>query len=465
VARKVQRKQKNAVVVDRKGDLCQERTEEPPSKDCVLEWNVAEPEFPLWDKSSLSLFSPPTPLSLSLEDVATNYFLSFYVPGSHFEYLPGVFESTSNDPVLFTSIRAAALATLSLELVDPSIMSMARNQYSRALAITNKALAVPQEAVLDSTLISVLLLGLFETVAKEGRGGVEDWDAHTQGAGTLLSLRGKGQFDTPLGCRLFSQVSSNIKVSSLQRQVRVPPDILKLHELGKPFLEHDHQRVQFWRHLDAFGNLRAFMAEEKCLDSAVVIQSALQIDKRIFEMLSSLPSMWQYQVRPTAQTAACTYGTAFHQYPTHRIAQTWNSLRMMRLFLKELVHGKIIQATESYTALSSDTLPISWIQLQEQVALNVQKMAEEICASVPHLAQGKPSPMVAASLLWPLAAVGDSELISNPVRAYAIDRLHFLGTQARFPQALWAAKMLEESKSLEDWCVVATRLSNESIAS
>jgi hypothetical protein len=120
-------------------------------------------------------FSLTAPLLLRIEDLALNHFLSSHVCGSHFNYLPKVYNNDQDCNTLSASVRAAALAALSRELKEPDTMRKAREQYSQALVLVNQALAKPSLAVLDSTLISVLLLSLFETVAQESRDTPTNW--------------------------------------------------------------------------------------------------------------------------------------------------------------------------------------------------------------------------------------------------------------------------------------------------
>jgi len=100
---------------------------------------------------------------------AINFFLSSFVEASHFEYLRQVYDPVSDQGPLTATTQSAAIASLAVQLREPRLMHVARKRYSNALALTNVALRCPEDAVQNSTLISVLLLGLFEALAFEGR--------------------------------------------------------------------------------------------------------------------------------------------------------------------------------------------------------------------------------------------------------------------------------------------------------
>lgn len=163
--RKCKEKQKNSIAVLSK----EKRGDHGPWNRNGRESIVANASDPI------QTFSLTVPLSLSIEDVALTYFLSSHVCGSHFAYLPKVYSDGQNCVTLATSVRAAAMAAFSRELKGPETMQKARGHYSHALVLINKALANPSLAVLDSTLISVLLLSLFETVAQERRESPTNW--------------------------------------------------------------------------------------------------------------------------------------------------------------------------------------------------------------------------------------------------------------------------------------------------
>jgi hypothetical protein len=494
VARKVQTKQKVLTVANVKKEQRRKRTESPEFVNItVLEPETAKDAFSGWDSSQAIKLACTTSMKLPLEDIAMNHFLATHVLGSRFEYLPQVcLNAKYNSPVV-ACVNASAVAAFARELRDPAMMSMAHDHYSRALAMTNKALTIPQEAVLDGTLISVLLLSLFETIAQEDRKAPSNWTAHVKGAGALLSLRGTEQFRTQLGRDLFLQVITNVRTSSAQRKVRVPPNIMQLQETATQFLDPLNKSFEFSIIIDRFATLRADMEETKCRDSAAIIATALDIERQICDMLAAVPPIFQYKVVP-ADLKSRAYGATVHEYPSHRVAQLWNSSRMMRIFINQIIYHEISEAKAGYFDLSPDLSPESmadewldfqdttmkgidmevcsslpsldgifpsspipedWVKLQEQTARNVADIATEICASVPQFARSNPRPTVftVAPLLWPLTTAAESDLSPPSVRPYVIDRLHFLGTEARFPQATWAAQMLEQSEDLEDWCV------------
>src|SRR6201999_947863 len=100
----------------------------------------------------------------------------------------------------------------------------------------NAALSSSNTAILDRSLISVLLLGLYEAISFSARQSPGSWTAHTLGAIELIRLRGTKQLRTELGTRLFLQTCNNIRASCIPRGVVVPDEFLELYDNFKEFL-------------------------------------------------------------------------------------------------------------------------------------------------------------------------------------------------------------------------------------
>lgn len=78
---------------------------------------------------------------------------------------------------------------------------MARKSYGHALRLTNAALRNPDEALKDTTMLSVLVLGLFEASMDHSPRGLRAWQQHINGAAELARMRGPAQFKTKPGIR------------------------------------------------------------------------------------------------------------------------------------------------------------------------------------------------------------------------------------------------------------------------
>jgi hypothetical protein len=376
-------------------------------------------------------FSAPGPsLSQSIDTVARTHFMSSYVPGSHFEYLPGLYSASGEDAALPATVHAASLARLAWELGQPDLMVQARRSYATALTKTNAALSNPAIATTDAVLVAVLLLSLYETIICNDACTPENWIKHTRGALALIQLRGKRQLDTPVGRVLFTQVANIICVDSLRSGTRLAPDLVELQTAALHYVDECPR----YGMSSSTGELANLLADVKGghLTPLGVVDATQRLEAKYIAYISNLPASWQYAVEELEKPQADVFGTTVHHYSSNRVAQFWNSYRMTRIFLNGIRHGHA-----RYLRPANETL----LAQAERTAM---EMAVDICASVPQFTDPKHfSVASAATLLWPLSTVRGADLVGDELREYAEGRLRFLGQELRIPQAEQVASCRE----------------------
>lgn len=371
----------------------------------------------------ISSVAPELSLPQSIDDIALSYFMTTYVPGSHFVYLPQLYKLSTVCEALPSTVHAVSLARLSWETQQPGLMQQAKHAYAKALAQTNSALSNPLTATSDAVLVSVLLLSLYETIVWADAGTPDNWIKHTRGALALIQLRGKQQLDTEVGRLLFTQVANIISVDSMRTGARLSPVLLELQDAS---LEYSAECPRFTMSRST-GELAVLLADlsEGRLTPEEVIEGTQQLEAKYIAFASSLPSFWQYVEEPSDVAHVDVYSSTRHRYPDNRTAQFWNSYRMARIFLNGIMHG---HARYLRTPENS--------QLLAQAEHNVKQMAAEICASVPQFTDPRNFTLsAAATLLWPLSTVRSADLVDQGLRGYAEERLKFLGRKLHIPQA------------------------------
>jgi hypothetical protein len=366
--------------------------------------------------------------------------MSSFIPGSHFDYLPWMYAqpSWSIGIALPTTIHAASMALLAQELRQPEILTMARNAYAMALLEINSSLAEPLNAVSDATLISVLLLSLFEAIVWACPRTPNSWKTHTRGALALINLRGSQQFNTTTGRKLFFQVTTSICVDSIQQKTRLPSGLMALIEKVATEYKSEAPHYQLAGLTARVSQLRADI-DGDILTPEEVVAATQNLEKQYVVFGDGFPLTWKFETITLERSILGIYGKTLHCYPNHRIAQLWNAYRMSRILLNETIH--------TYASwLPSDVRT----KIRENAVTNIQHMCEDICASIPQFTASRnmspslpsvfsntysiPTRAAAASLLWPLSAIRESSLCSDNVRAYAVERLKYIGRESRVPQ-------------------------------
>jgi len=375
-------------------------------------------------------------LAQPIEDIAVSHFMATYVPGSHFDYLPTMYAELSSDTALSATVYAASLATLARNSGQVDLRRSARCEYIQAILKTNVALADPITAIEDSTLVAVLLLSLFEVVAWLGSRTPDSFRTHTRGALALIKLRGRQQFFTPVGRQLFVQVASIISVHSLQKKTPLPQELLDLIAIAM----EDLSECPKYRLARLTGEVAALIAsiDQGFLTADEVINAATRLDESYIAYADSLVHPYLYQEIMVDVPQPGVLGSIVHLYASPRAAGLWNSYRMTRILLNEIIYG-----------YSLCIPPATANVLQSGAVDNIQEMTTDICASVPQCVNSAQfvfntglltfehrlsSRRSAASMLWPLSVVRSADQASVDIRAYAKERLHYLGREFNIPQ-------------------------------
>lgn len=383
--------------------------------------------------------------------------MHIYVPTSHFDYLKQLLHNGDTDSPLAKASCATAVAYFAAEHGDARLLPAAREQYAEALAATNQALSSPA-ATKDETLAAILVLSLFEAFMHEGRRNFpKNWTAHIEGAAALLQLRGSKQFETEIGSLLFTHVSTNIRVSAAIRRHPLPPDFDNLcTEAMKHYHgEDEYWRLEFLRLVEAFARLRFVVDRQLGRRPQELIAKLMDLDARILDNMKKIPAAWQYTTSESTEVAPGLVVEPMN-YSNAKVAQIWDSIRMMRMFLHEAT-GRIIEGFDCFQDEATGSLQASSKELQERSSNTCRQLALEVCASIHNYLHETTSPSgrialaEASWLLWPLAVAGECVYAPTEVRDFTIAQLQLLGKDSRLPQALWAADMLKERATDEEW--------------
>lgn len=437
----------------------------------------------------------PCSIMQPVEAQATGFFLSSYVLGSHFDYLPSLYRLTGMNELLSAGIHAVGLAILSNEFNSSDLLKKSRKWYSQTLHLTNLALSSPCGVTDDSNLVAVMLLSLYEFITCRSQLPMTAWTDHINGATELIRLRGRQQLRTPLGLELFTQMTDNIFVSCVQREVSVPSNIIALRAHAANLVDGSCPAWRFSDIVVRYTSFRAAIKNGNLSDPDSIIACAMKIDSDLSVWSKTLPLQWKYDTVFTDTDPELVYEGYFHVYHDHRIAQILNSFHMNRILLHQLINDRVVQRMSASrpSLISPDYTALAQLSLETML-----KMTSDICASVPQFTASAPSflsptsklqashssssiPLSVTSrrksetlqpgarhpylaqhsdpfrvaggyfLLWPLFMVGSLAVSPNSLRLWVINRLYFIGSSMKIPQALLVARILEGKESVDSW--------------
>lgn len=172
---------------------------------------------------------------------------------------------------------------------------------------------------------------------------------HTKGAVTIIELRGKGQFQSPLGLQLFVQICGDISRGCLQRSVRVPAGLIAARSHVAILLGQRDPSWQLSEITIQVADFRAGVKGHTLAKANNIIASALELDASLSALVSNVPAGHRFNVLQPENDTDLIYGGYYHFYPSFWTAYFWNNVRTCRL----LLHQEIFRQTDAptYTAI------------------------------------------------------------------------------------------------------------------
>jgi hypothetical protein len=445
-----------------------------------------------------SLIPQPT-----VDDRAIGLFVSQYVLGNSraFGYLDIFYAMPNMDDHLSACIRAVSLASFAEEARSTDLSRKAWLQYGSSLRLTNLALQSPKLATKDSTLLAIFLLDLFEKItAKEDLRSMASITEHVKGASKLVYLRGTKQFSSPIGLRMFMQLSSMLMISSALCRTRLPEEFIVLRKYIKRFFNASDPLWLVLEQMVRYVGLLADIKEGILSDPREIMAAAMEQDDQCASLSKTMASRWPYEIVFTNDTVAA-YEGVYHEYSIdYNVLRTWNSLRGGRILLNEIIREQYFVGCLTFPLFDSIEHRL-WFQLATD---NIADISSEICGCIPQFCTAMPrlstaheSPIgwpaspssfssgsetadqrspaspsssssgsetsdqkftyieqaSAYSLIYSLYVIGRSPGSPEKLRHWAIDRLCYIGYYFGLKDALMVADLLEQHADLDPWLV------------
>ena len=409
-------------------------------------------------------------ISLPIDTLAEGFFLTHYIleHSRSSIYLQAICQAEMDEHLL-DSLNAVALAAFAAKFRSVELENKASVRYGGAIRSVNGALQCSDLVRKDTTLLAVMLLDLFEKIktdrTKPDRHHQRPWTDHIHGATALLHLRGRDQFQSPNGLRMFIHLSSAITVSCMQREISVPAEITALLASATEFLD-PHDLV--WR-VSAlrvrFVDFCAALKAGTLSDHASILDTATQIDQGFQLLLIDMSTQQPYDIIYTEQNPDAFPEGYYYLHSDYQNTQAWNTLRTGRILLNNIIYE---QYTTLFSTCMSSIDPTEHMHSVQRAINAVLQMSSEICATVPqyrgclpqprlkHTVTASPLEIAAGySLVWPLYVVGRSPICPESTRMWLIGCLTSIYCTLGIQQAMQVAESLLRKEKLNIWSVHA----------
>lgn len=363
---------------------------------------------------------------------------------------------TSADEQLLASMSAMGLASLSSSFHSTELLNRSRKDYARALRLTNEALRSPTEVKQDSTLFSVMILSIYETITGCDSRSLTAWAKHVNGAAALVKLRGREQFETTAGQGMFLEVLSYLMLSCIQRTIAMPAHMIELQSIAAKYIDINKTAWQATSAIIDFTIIRAAIREGELVGTKNIIEQALALDKRFADLWTNHPKEFEYKTVYTKENPHLIWNGMYHVYTTRSTVQIWNATRIARILLHASVRDHILvdsTALEPYLR-TEDAEMVN--NASVEIMMQCQR---DILASIPQHFSAQPFTEAASRLkgstgyfiLWPLYLVGVMDLATNEVKSWVVQRLRGIADLVGVSQASVLADYIAAQEDLWGW--------------
>ncbi|KAK4639711.1 hypothetical protein QC761_710740 [Podospora bellae-mahoneyi] len=285
------------------------------------------------------------------------------------------------DSVLASLTAVGLMGMASLQRRN-DLMDAARKSYGVALGLTKDALKDPAEAVKDSTMLSILILGVFEMMAESPARArtVTAFQEHVNGAAALARIRGPAQFQTRAGRRMFSMLCQRVVISCAMKDMPMPQHLKELwHEMAKtlePGNPTRHLMPLVWRVLQ----LRHDIKNHVLTDPEIIVEQILSIENDLEKVTDNMAPSWRYRQFKVTQHHDAVFEGYCHLYPSLHHANIWNCIRTTRVLILETI---LSQISEDFSSFNPRLNSSRYIEEYNHARRKLKRLVYDICASVP----------------------------------------------------------------------------------
>ena len=166
-------------------------------------------------------------------------------------------------------------------------------------------------------------------------------------------------------------------MSCIQEELHVPLYAVELwHEAARYWTMGTADPAWRVRELAIrLANLRASIKDGSLCDSDAIVAEALIIDNALSSVFEEPSKPWQFETKYIDTYPKLVYRCVYHVYTNDLISQTWNSIRLCRILLNEIILTRLSNPLKTSTTRD---------QAQYHTSMETLKqMTADILASVP----------------------------------------------------------------------------------
>ena len=241
-----------------------------------------------------------------LEDLAVKHFMDHYIGqdenSAQFGYLPRYYTlQGSNYSELQESLKAVGLAGYARSTGRTDLLFPATKSYVAAVRNVNNAMSSTTLAGREATLISVMLLSLFEVMILPRASGLENLTKHLKGAMSIAYLTIKKTHLAETYRKLLATVIQGVVITYWIQNEPLPPEFFTLKK--EAFFHPDSIHAQFVRMIVEVMQYRDRLAGDKFPSSSDAIEEAQRLDNILQRFAKGLWKHARYDLVDVPQSS------------------------------------------------------------------------------------------------------------------------------------------------------------------
>ena len=389
---------------------------------------------------------------------------------------------TGSSECLNYAINAVSLAYLWHESYSEYSLNQARQYYGMTLKLLKNALQSSAPTQTASTVLTTLLLDLFEKITCSSSRKHVSWTCHLEGALKLLACREPGQDQSPIDSHVLSLLSKHYMAGCIACGCLIPSDLVAIRARFAPNPDNNHDTMSMYPLMVEYVTLKQEF-DNGIYAAREIVQRFHDLDVSVEALEEAMPLSWQSTTMYRTITGSCHRGRRIDTYTHRNICSARNMLRIIRLELNQVVIEHAQHEAEEGTCRG----------ILEASIAKIECLVDDICASLPSwtdcdhdlspsiFAKGHGSPTKrrtataartgsgspqcyhhyeperranCTQLIFPLYAAGRATTRLR-TRRWIIGCLHHIGDQFYLRSAKSAAQLLEEGGNVDPWDVYA----------
>jgi hypothetical protein len=391
-------------------------------------------------------------------------FFDYHIAEKCWSFLERYYHPLDSPECLTLAIEAVSLAYLWYQVYQGSCNSAliaARRRYILATRGLNRVLECPEKVAHETTLLTSLLLDLFEKITNSRSRTNRAWQSHMDGALALVQLRGLETFQEHSELEILVRLSGNYLSSCVANGSSVSQALSTIQAHINQNLDCGDPKLQLADLMLEYASLNSDIRRGN-ISGNDLVGAVVELDHRTKVLDLHLPLRWQSTTITIDYKSERYFEPYFDFYSVPRVCRARNLLRVIRTLLNQSVVEYCPTKFPHERRLTIVTIARG----------HIESLAREICASAPQYTDceyaarnrltipGKnhrhthTHELDVYSLIFPLYVAARSDAVPQ-LKPWIIKQLHYMGSHFQIRNAEVAAQILEQGEDVDPWEVYA----------